>query len=253
MMDRKFVLITGGSRGECLAFKVSFRLLQLLINIVTQGIGKSLLSTYLSRPNYTAIAALRDPNTSSSKELETLPCGKNSELILVKLDSSSEDDACAAVKTFVSEHHIQKLDIVVANAGISAYLGKATVTPVHEIFEHFEVNTVTPLLLFQSTNFLLNAASIPKFVIISSGAGSLSGVENLPVENTAYGTSKAGVNFVMRRIHYENPNLIAFSINLGWFQTDLGNHTAIGIGMVVAPVPIQDGVNGVIEQIGVPT
>jgi norsolorinic acid ketoreductase len=143
---------------------------------------------------------------------------------LVKLDSAKEADATVAVQYLLSKHEIQKLDVVVANAGISAYFGKATVTPAKEMYEHFKINTVAPLLLFQATVSLLNSAETPRFIVISSGAGSLSGVENLPVENTAYGTSKAGVNFVTRRIHYENPVLIAFSVNPGWLQTDVSHY-----------------------------
>jgi len=191
------------------------------------GIGKGLLSTYLSRANHTVIAALRDPAASSSKELQILPCGKGSELILVKLDSAIETDASEAVHSLLLKHSIQRLDLVIANAGISAYFGKAAVTPAKEMFEHFRINTVAPLLLFQGTISLLNVAETPRFVVISSGAGSLSGVENLPVENTAYGTSKAGLNFVTRRIHYENPSLIAFSINPGWLQTDVSHSSVI--------------------------
>lgn len=189
--------------------------------IALPGIGKGLLSTYLSRANHTVVAAIRDPTAPSSKELHTLPRGKDSELILVKLDSAVETDASTAVHSLVSKHNIQKLDLVIANAGISAYFGKAAVTPAKEIIEHFNINTVAPLLLFQATFSLLKLAETPRFLVISSGAGSLGGVESLPVENTAYGTSKAGVNFVIRRIHYENPSLIAFSINPGWLQTDV--------------------------------
>ncbi|KAJ9602530.1 hypothetical protein H2200_013073 [Cladophialophora chaetospira] len=190
-----------------------------LITGASRGIGKGLLSTYLLRSNHTVIAGLRDPSSPSSQDLDTLPKGEDSRVILVKIDSSSETDARAAVETLKSEHGISKLDIVVANAGISNYRSAP------------------------------DAAPTPKFVVLSSGAGSISGVDMLAVENTAYGASKAAVNFVTRRIHYENPNLIAFPINPGWLQTDLGNHAAKGAGMAAAPVPIQDGVNGITEQI----
>lgn len=94
--------------------------------------------------------------------------------------------------------------------------------PAKEMFEHFAINTVGPLLLFQACSPLLNASPNAKFVVMSSGAGSLSEMENVKVENTAYGSSKAAVNFVTRKIHFENPNLIAFPINPGWLQTDVG-------------------------------
>lgn len=89
------------------------------------------------------------------------------------------------------------------------------------MYDHFTVNSVAPLLLFQATWPLLQKSANPKFVGISSGAGSLTMVAQLKVENTAYGASKAALNFVVRRIHAENPGLVAFVINPGWLQTDV--------------------------------
>jgi norsolorinic acid ketoreductase len=91
--------------------------------------------------------------------------------------------------------------------------------------EHFNINVVAPLLLFQATQPLLlkSVNGPPKFVTISSGAGSISGVEALKVENTAYGSSKAALNFVTRRIHVENPGIVAFPLNPGWLRTDVHN------------------------------
>jgi norsolorinic acid ketoreductase len=153
--------------------------------------------------------------------LTDLAHGSDSKSILVKLDSSNPDDALAAIKSLKSEHGIDKLDVVIANAGISKYFGKATVTPAEEMYDHFTVNSVAPLLLFQATWPLLQLSSHPKFLGISSGAGSLTMVDQLKVENTAYGASKAALNFVTRRIHAENPGLTAFVINPGWLQTDV--------------------------------
>ena len=137
-------------------------------------------------PNHTVIAGLRDPDSTSSKDLENLPHGKDSRVILIKIDSSYPTYAISAVETLKSEHNITKLDIVIANAGIPKYFGKAIETPAQEMIDHFSINTIAPLLLFQATAPLLNAAPAPKFVVLSSGAGSISGVDKLNVENTAY-------------------------------------------------------------------
>jgi norsolorinic acid ketoreductase len=155
--------------------------------------------------------------------LHDLPHGEDSKEILLKIDSASETDVLAAVNILTSEHGITKLDIVIANAGISNYFGKALITPVEQMLEHFKINSLAPLLLFQATAPLLNAAINAKFVTVTSGAGSISGMDKLQVENTAYGASKAALNFITRKIHFENPNLIAFPINPGWLQTEAGN------------------------------
>lgn len=185
------------------------------------GIGRALFEAYLSRPAHVVVAAVRDPSSPASQALKGLPHGAGSRSLLVKIDSSSQSDALTAVEFLRSQHGIKRLDLVVANAGVSKYFGKAEETLVQEMLDHFTVNTVGPLLLFQATCSLLSESPRPKFVTISSGAGSIGMVEQLKVENTAYGASKAALNFVTRRIHYENPNIIAFCINPGWLQTDV--------------------------------
>jgi norsolorinic acid ketoreductase len=52
-----------------------------------------------------------------------------------------------------------------------------------------------------------------KFVTRSSSAANISGMETRPVPNAAYGPSKAALNYLTRNIHFEDPNLTAFSID----------------------------------------
>lgn len=168
------------------------------------------------------VACLRDTGSPSARALSDLPRARASQLIFAKLDSSVDEDAASAIQQLTTHHAIPHLDVVIANAGISNYFGRAAVTPAHEMMEHFRVNAVAPLLLFQATAPLLERAPSPRFVVMSSAAASLDGVERLPVENTAYGASKAAVNFVARRIHYENPGMVVFPISPGWLRTDVG-------------------------------
>jgi norsolorinic acid ketoreductase len=52
-----------------------------------------------------------------------------------------------------------------------------------------------------------------KFVTMSSSVANISGMETRPVPNAAYGPSKAALNYLTRNIHFEDPNLTAFSID----------------------------------------
>ncbi|KAM5341984.1 hypothetical protein ACJ41O_015015 [Fusarium nematophilum] len=225
-------VLTGSNRGIPAFFQLFYR-------YYLQGIGKALFTSYISRPNHTIIAAVRDPDNPSSKALHVISPGQDSEAIPVKLDSASEADYNAAIDTLRSQHGITKLDLVVANAGISNYFGKAAVT-------HFTINAICALLLFQATSSLLSASPAPKFAAVSSGAGRIVGMDTLQDENTAYGLSKAALNFITRRIHFENRGLISFYVNPGWLQTDLGSHAAKSSGLAEAPVSVEDGVNGLI-------
>lgn len=180
-----------------------------------------MLSTYLARPNYVLIAGVRDPTNASSKALLDLPHGQDSRVILVKIDSVSQTDALTAVETLKTEHKITKLDIVIANAGIANYFGPARLTPAAEMNEHYQVNVVGPLLLFQATAELLDASPKPKFFAISSAIGSISLQEHFPLESSAYGASKAALNLLLIRIHFENPKILAAPVHPGWLQTDV--------------------------------
>lgn len=84
------------------------------------------------------------------------------------------------------------------------------------------MNTVGPLVLFQSAWPLLKSSPSPKFVIVSSTAGSLASTEHVPIANAIYGASKAAINFIALKIHWENPELIIFPVCPGGLDTDMG-------------------------------
>jgi NAD(P)-dependent dehydrogenase (short-subunit alcohol dehydrogenase family) len=51
---------------------------------------------------------------------------------------------------------------------------------------------------------LLKASTCPKFIPISSGTASIGYFAALKTEYLAYGASKAALNYLTRRIHFEN-------------------------------------------------
>lgn len=55
----------------------------------------------------------------------------------------------------------------------------------------------------------------PKFVALSTTARSIGEMDNLAMISTAYGASQAAFNYIVRKIHFENPGLIAFPLNYG--------------------------------------
>lgn len=144
----------------------------------------------------------------------------------------------------------------------------AVETPVKEVEEHFEVNSLGPFRLFQAVQTLLFKAAAPRFVVISTVLGSIELQKNLTVPDVAYGMSKAAVNFFTAKIHHENPQLIAFPIHPGyvspqnfkhsntedpslvrrWVKTELGNSIATAIGTKEAPVTLPDSAAGVFKQ-----
>ncbi|KAL2040545.1 hypothetical protein N7G274_006524 [Stereocaulon virgatum] len=223
-----------------------------LITGANRGIGLGLVETYLSRPSTTVIAAVRDPKHPTSQKLSSVPKDSSSKLIIVKIDSKSETDPANAVAS-IKDQGVTSLDLVIANAGIcNDFSSLATCDPAI-VKEHVAVNGLGPLFLFQATLPLLQKSEGAKFVGIGSPMGSIGGMDMYPYPMTAYATSKAMFHWIVRKIHFEHPELVSLIVDPGFAQTDMGNNAAKLNGMKEAPLPTKDSVAGVVAQIDAAT
>lgn len=162
------------------------------------------------------VAAVRNPSGKEAQDLKSLPRSEGSQLLLVKIESTSETDAVEAVKSIQSQG-VSHLDVVIANAGIfktEAFVEVAKIKT-SDLTEHVDVNVNGPVRLFQATLPLLRAAKQPKFVVISSAVSTITNAEYIPYTVTSYGASKAALNFFLRRIHIENPDIVAIAFHPG--------------------------------------
>lgn len=185
--------------------------------------GRAFVEAFLSRPNHTVIGAVRDPGSSSSQSLKSVTTGQGSSLLLVKIDSASLTDSSVAVET-IKEAGISHLDIVIANAGISGSIRRVESIELEDMREVFEVNTLGVVSLFKAVYPLLKATADaadknpcqPVFVGISTNLSSILNLEaDAAVPAGAYGASKAALNYLVRRIHFENEWLTAFVAHPG--------------------------------------
>lgn len=139
--------------------------------------------------------------------------------------------------------------MVIANAGIGNHYGPLASTPLSQFREHWEVNTLGVVVLFQAAaDLLLAKASVaPKFVVFSASVASMTHFFNLNA--AAYGSSKAAVNFIVNAAHAENEEskLAAVAVNPGWVQTDMGNVGAKANGLGSAPVTLTRSVEEIIR------
>jgi norsolorinic acid ketoreductase len=174
-----------------------------------------LLKTLIQRPNTVVVAGVRNPSDSFSKSLESLLTGPGSKVIVGFIDSNDDNSAKKAIDVLQSQHNINKIDTVVANAGISEYYGPATITPISEVREHFKVNVVGTVALFQAAWPLLKASPHLMPMALSTGVASIGDMKSLPLPATAYRMSKVAVNYMVRKIHFENPELTVLSGVLG--------------------------------------
>ncbi|KAK7014258.1 NAD(P)-binding protein [Favolaschia claudopus] len=215
-----------------------------LISGANRGIGYGLASILAARPNTIVFAGARDPDAQSLSELKD----KHPNVYPVKLTSGDQSDNEAAVALI--QEIAGQLDVVIANAGIANYNGPVVDTPAEKFREHFDVNTLGPVVLFQAAHKLLLASptGAPIFAVISSLIGSMG--RFFYIAATPYGMSKAAVNFLVKTLDVEHPTLVTMAIEPGWTVTDMGNRGASLSGRFEeAPVKLEDSLKGILSRI----
>lgn len=198
-----------------------------LITGANRGIGRGLVATYLARPNHTVIAAVRDPAKASSQSLRDLPAAEGTRLVTVRMDAASAESIAAAMTALAAApNSVQRLDIVVANAGIGEPTGPLLSTPTSKIQEFVDVNAYGPLELFRAALPLLASegdAGTPKFCVISSNLASFA-LMNAGSRCGPYGASKALVNFFVKWLAQEYGDVAIWAVHPGPVETDMGKN-----------------------------
>ncbi|KAF2809471.1 aflatoxin biosynthesis ketoreductase-like protein nor-1 [Mytilinidion resinicola] len=220
-----------------------------LITGANRGIGLGLVAHYLSLSNTTVIATAR--NVDSASKLTSLKHHASSRLITIQLDNLDPSSIVSAISKLGPKYGITAIDVVIANAGLGSFWGTALNTPLEEFSKHLAVNATGTLALFQAVYPLLekSTAKEPKFIPIGTPVGGISEIENYPLGSTAYGSSKAALNFLTRKIHFEHEKLCVFPLAPGWVQTDMGQGAAESVGMEAAPTTIDESVAGLSKTI----
>ena len=227
-----------------------------LLTGANRGIGRGLADIILSRPNNKLIALVRDPNDPTSKSL-TNNVADGSEVLTLKYEASDHKAAKVIVDSLQNKHGITHLDVVIANAGYTAWRGPtATVTP-EAIHEHMDVNTIAPILLFSATLPLLQKSKQePKFFAVSSAIGSTAMIPKLAhAQMVTYGMSKAAMNHAFVKLTLEHPDIDVELLTPGPVRTDLlrsfrdPNAKEDPAARVPGLVDFNDSVNGLMKCI----
>lgn len=197
-----------------------------LVNGASRGIGLGLAGSILQKPGATLIAAVRDVS-KATPALEALPKAADARLIVVKIDSQNDADPPAVVKQLQEQHGLTSIDVVIANAGIAHSGTPVSTVPPSLLREHLEVNTVAPVVLLQAVLPLLKASADPLFLAISTLVGSIAAQETIskmfPAVFAAYGPSKAALNYLIARLHFEETWLTTVAVHPGLVLTDMGS------------------------------
>ncbi|KAK7413106.1 hypothetical protein QQX98_007992 [Neonectria punicea] len=204
-----------------------------LITGANRGIGRGMFDHYVAQPNSTLIAAVRD--VEGSRGLLDVPRGKNTKVIITKIDSSYKTDPYDAVKD-IQAKGIDHIDVVISSAGI-AKMNTIEDMPLEEYEEVLMVNAISVMLLYKATLPLLRKASHPaRFAFINAAGGSLNDMPKYSYPNASYSSSKALANVLVVKMGMENDWLITLCIHPGLVQTDLGNMGARTFGLEKAPI-----------------
>ncbi|KAJ7742321.1 hypothetical protein B0H16DRAFT_1664307 [Mycena metata] len=214
-----------------------------LISGSNRGIGYGLAALIAARPDTIVFAGARDPAAQSLKDLAV----KHPNVHPVKLTSGDQADNEAAIAEI--QKTAGRMDVIIANAGIANTMGTVASTPPSAFREHWEVNTLGLIVLFQAAHALLLASptGAPIFAYISTGGASIAQYYDLRAP--AYTASKAAANFLVKALDGDHPALIAMAISPGWVATEMGNQGATANGMPAAPVTVEDSVKGVMSRI----
>ncbi|KAF5319297.1 hypothetical protein D9619_008343 [Psilocybe cf. subviscida] len=193
-----------------------------LITGASRGIGLAIVRELCARftSNLVIVAGVRNP--SNVPLLDEVSAKYPGVIDVVQYVAADLDNSKALAQ------HVQKkygrVDVVIPNAGIANYYGPVAEIPLNEMREHWEVNALGPLILFQTLLSLLKASPNPKFIPISSGAAS-SMYYDTPLIQACYGSSKAVINFITKKINFENEWITAFPLAPGVVATDMAKET----------------------------
>jgi norsolorinic acid ketoreductase len=146
------------------------------------------------------VAAVRNPEDTTSASLPSLAKASGNAVVLVKLDAVAD---YAALASSLAANDVHSLDVVIANAGTASAWNTVLKTQLDEVAYDMQVNSVAPVRLLQTVWPLLQKGTQRKIVFMTSTLGSISELDKASYPGLAYGMSKAALNFFMKKASVE--------------------------------------------------
>ncbi|RXJ71516.1 Short chain dehydrogenase [Veronia nyctiphanis] len=202
-----------------------------LITGASRGIGLELAKKFIDH-GYQVIATFRG---EPSKSLEALRASNAITLHELEVTDSS------SIKKLASALEGQHIDILINNAGvIGAEQQSFEMVETEAWLDTFRVNTIAPLLVSRALLPLMDQATNPRIITISSQMGALN---SSSMGMYAYRTSKAAANKFMQVLASElkPKGFTVCPVHPGWVQTDMGGKEA--------DITVQESAKGIISLI----
>ncbi|CCH44629.1 3-oxoacyl-[acyl-carrier-protein] reductase [Wickerhamomyces ciferrii] len=193
------------------------------ISGANRGIGYDFAKQLSSISSNTVIATARDP--ASATDLQEL-AKSNPKVHIVKLDVADEH-SFEQLDDQLKNIAANGIDVLISNAGIAQSFQPLLETPKERLVNHFNVNAVGPILLVKALYKYLQKSQTKHIAFISSLAGSIN--DFVPFSTSAYGQSKAALNYAIKEFSFElesegftvvalHPGVVSTDMNINAFQ-----------------------------------
>lgn len=197
MRNAKTALITGANKG--IGFEVARELARMGLRV------------FLGARNVQA-------GRAAAEKLKA-----DGDVAFLEIDVTNADSIRRAAEELTS--HVDRLDVLVNNAGILLEEDKDALTITPEIFETtLRTNTLGPWLVAQAFAPLLKKSRGPRIVNVSSGGGQLE--DGADGWAPGYCVSKTALNGVTVQLAAALPKCAVNSVCPGWVRTDMGGENA---------------------------
>jgi NAD(P)-dependent dehydrogenase (short-subunit alcohol dehydrogenase family) len=209
-----------------------------LITGANRGLGLAFVSELLDR-GARVLACCRDP--AGASVLDALRAAHGERLAIHRLDVA-DPDAIAALPQ-VAAKHLQRVDLLVNNAGVLVSGERFGNVKAEALAESFAVNASAPLLITQALAPLLALGNKPRVLCISSQIASIA--QSARFRTMSYAMSKAALNMAAKRLAAElGPRgIVVLAVHPGWLKTKMG-----GKGATLSPADSAHALLGLIER-----
>ena len=185
------------------------------------------------------LACCRDP--AHADVLTALAAAHGERLAIHPLDVA-DADAIAALPVAAAQH-LQRIDLLVNNAGVLASGERFGNVKAESLGASFAINATAPLLLTQALCPLLALGNRPRVLCVTSQLGSIAQATGF--RTTSYAMSKAALNMAVKQLAAElSPRgIVVLAVHPGWVKSAMG-----GTGATLAPAASAHALLGLVER-----
>lgn len=209
-----------------------------IVTGANRGLGLEFTRQLLAR-GARVLACCRDP--AQADELDALTRSHPETLFVHALDVA--DAQAIAALPEVALKHLQRLDLLVNNAGVLVSGERFGNIKAESLMHSYAVNAAAPLLLTQSLSPLLRLGHKPRVLCVSTQLASIAQASSF--RTLSYAMSKAALNMAVKRLAAElGPRgIVVMAFHPGWLKTEMG-----GASATLSPTTSVHAMLAIIEQ-----